>query len=190
MSPGSTDTVPRGPARDCVRELTRAIASGDTEAFGRFYEIYFDVMYRFARRFTRRDESFCLDVVQDAMMRVIRKMTPKESEAQLLGWVRLLVKSSAVDRLRAEARRHRREGLATRSEPAAMEETEPIAWLRRELAAMDRAQAQLLIERFRFGWTLGRIGAALGLSPGAVDGRINRLVANLRRKAMEQFNDT
>ena len=48
-------------------------------------------MYGYVRRFTRRDESFCLDVVQDAMMRVIRKLTPKDSELQLLGWLRVLV---------------------------------------------------------------------------------------------------
>ncbi len=36
--------------------------------------------------------------------------------------------------------------------------------------------------RHRFGWTLQDIGRALGLSPGAVDGRLRRLVRTLRKR--------
>ena len=57
-----------------VRELTAAIASGDTEALASLYREHFDSLYGQARRITGRDESFCLDVVQDAFMRVIRSI--------------------------------------------------------------------------------------------------------------------
>jgi DNA-directed RNA polymerase specialized sigma24 family protein len=47
----------------------------------------------------------------------------------------------------------------------------------------------MLTMRHRFGWTLRRIGNAVGLSPGAVDGRLGRTREALRKQASEQFND-
>jgi len=44
----------------------------------------------------------------------------------------------------------------------------------------------MLLMRHRFGWTLQQIGAALGIKPGAVDGRLRRLVGGLRRRAQEE----
>jgi DNA-directed RNA polymerase specialized sigma24 family protein len=50
-------------------------------------------MYRWARRATGRDEAFCLDVVQDAMMRIIRSLKPLQSERQLRGYLRAATQS-------------------------------------------------------------------------------------------------
>ena len=178
---------------ESVQQLTAAIASGDTEAFARFYRGRFDHMYAEARRATGRDESFCLDVVQDAMIRVIRSLRPMDSETGLRSWLRAVVQCCAYDRLRAEARRVRRERKAIEARPAEasadIDIAEKMAWLRRELAALDDQQAQLLVMRYRLGWTLQRIGEAVGLKPGAVDGRLNRAVSALRRRAEEQFHD-
>ena len=175
-----------------VRELTAAIASGDTEVFARFYRSRFDAMHAEARRSTGRDESFCLDVVQDAMIRVIRSMKPMDTEQHLNTWLRVVVRSCAYDRLRKEVRRRRWEKSAVearQAEPTDEVLSEKVAWLGRELAAMNDAQVRLLTMRYRFGWTLQRIGAAVGLKPGAVDGRLARLVAALRRRAQETFDE-
>jgi DNA-directed RNA polymerase specialized sigma24 family protein len=47
----------------------------------------------------------------------------------------------------------------------------------------------MLLMRHRFGWTLQQIGAALGITPGAVAGRLRRLVGGLRRAAQEESDD-
>jgi RNA polymerase sigma factor (sigma-70 family) len=178
---------------DTAHELTTAIASGDTEAFARFYRERFDAMYAEARRVTGRDEAFCLDVVQDAMIKVIRSMRPLSTEARLSAWLRAVVKSGAYDRLRREARRKRWERSAVDVRQSAVEESdghsERLEWLRGELAGLDEPQLRLLTRRYRLGWTLRRIGEAMGLRPGAVDGRIGRLVGTLRRRAEETFDD-
>jgi RNA polymerase sigma factor (sigma-70 family) len=175
-----------------VRELTAAIASGDTEAFARLFRERFDEMNAEARRATGRDESFCLDVVQDAMLRVIRWMKPMDTEQRLRAWLRVVVQSCAYDRLRTEARRQRRDHTAAQQRPPDRpdrELAERLDWLRGELAALDGPPAQLLLMRYRLGWTLQRIGNVLGLTPGAVDGRIKRTVAALRRRARETFHE-
>ena len=50
----------------------------------------------------------------------------------------------------------------------------------------DDRSAQLLLMRHRFGWTLERIGKAVGLGTSAVDGRLRRLTALLVRRAKKE----
>jgi RNA polymerase sigma factor (sigma-70 family) len=172
--------------------LTRAVASGDTEAFARFYGQWFDTMYAMARRCTGRDESFCLDVVQEAMMRVIRSLKPMSHEMDLRRWLSVVVRSCALDLLRRELRQRKRYQepfSGKRCQEPLSEMAEQIAWLRRQLHDLPADDARLLSMRFRFGWTLERIGRALGLKPGAVDGRLTRSIAALKERATEDFDE-
>lgn len=186
--PAGPSTEPCVDLHPEIKSLTTAIAAGDTEAFSRFYREWFDPMLAEARRSTGRDESFCMDVVQDAMMRVIRSLRPMETPDDLRRWVRVVVQTAAYDRLRRESRRRRTEGRALRRrQPSAPQDDlgARLSWLRRQLASMDDRSIQLLLMRHRFGWSLRRIADRLCLKTGAVDGRLRRLHARLRRKAEE-----
>src|SRR5688572_24902887 len=79
--------------------VTAAIARGDRAAFGEFYEAWFDRCYAMARGMSGRDESACLDIVQEAMLRVVRRMRPLPDAAALEAWMRRVVRSAAVDSL-------------------------------------------------------------------------------------------
>ncbi|MHC4140498.1 MAG: RNA polymerase sigma factor [Planctomycetota bacterium] len=180
-----------------VKALTTAIASGDTEAFARFYRAWFDAMYADAVGATGRDEAFCLDVVQDAMLRIIRRMKPMATEGDLRRWLRAVVRSCAYDRLRGESRRRRREAEAaagrqdagTQAAPDRADLRRRLQWLEQQLRTCDDASVRMLLMRHRFGWTLQQIGVALGIKPGAVDGRLRRLVLGFRRTAQEESDD-
>ena len=176
-----------------VHQLTAAIASGDAQAFAGFYTRWFDFALAQARLASNRDEQFCLDVVQESMMKVIRSIKPIDSEIHLQNWLRTVVQSCCYDLLRRERRRRRRElTTASTSPPRSIDNhqlDERMQWLREQLASLDPEQARLLSMRFRMGWTLQRIGKALGLKPGAVDGRIARSIAILRAQAPEEFHD-
>ncbi len=177
---------------ESISELTSAIASGHSGALAHLYRSRFDELYAEARRATGRDEAFCLDVVQDAMIRVIRSMKPMDTEKRLRGWLRVVVQSCAYDQLRRDARRAHREQVAVgavRSARDGDELGERLAWLREEIAKQDGPDARLLVMRYRMGWTLQRIANAVGLRPGAVDGRIRRSTAALSRRAQETFDE-
>lgn len=180
-----------------VRELTSAIASGNSEALSRFYRDWFDFMLHEARRCTggNRDEHFCLDAVQETMMRVIKRLKPLDSEATLCAWLRTAVRSSCMDLLRKEIRLRKRERRQATERRDAMhdgaaqdspETLETLAWLREELSRVDPVTASALDMRYRMNFTLARIGQALHLRTGAVDGRINRTVAQMRAAASAQ----
>lgn len=180
---------------DDARTLTAAIAAGDGAAFARLYDARFDMMYASARRFTGKDEQDCLDVVQDAMLRVIRAARVIDDWPSLDAWLRCVVRSAAYDHLRRERRRRARERAVSehRAEPdprapdaAGLALAERMAWLREELATADPDAARLLSLRFRAGLTLERIGETLGVGPGAADGRIRRTLAAMRERAPKE----
>lgn len=187
------ESEPRVDVQREVRDLTSAIAAGDTVAFTRFFDEWFDSMYAEAVRVTGRDESFCLDVVQDAMLRVVRSLKPMGTANDLRRWLRVVVQRCAYDRFRTEARRRAREQKVAADPPRSADRSADtrtrLQWLENELRSLDTRSSDLLLMRHRFGWTLRQIGEALGLEPGAVDSRLRRLVATLRRKGMEKFDD-
>ncbi len=192
---------PREPAADVaseirgsesVRSLTRAIARGDTEAFGKFYEAWFDRAFAMARSVSRRDESFCLDIVQDTMLRAVRYMKPLSTEESLGNWMGRAVLSATIDRLRREKRRPQREReaavrlLAREGEQVADEEQ--VKWLQDQLEILPWKDRQLIRERFEHGKTLKEAGAVVGLSVHAAHGRIRRIIERLRKAAKEIFS--
>lgn len=173
-----------------MQAITRAIASGDPEAFARLYENRFDFVLRAVQRSARLDEGAALDVVQEAMLRVIRTIRPIQSERQLDAFLTRVARTSAYDHLRREQRRRRREAAAAQSDalaqrPSAEERAEELAALRSALGRLDRATRDIVEMRYRAGMTLEAIGARLGLKPGAVHGRLGRGVRRLR-DAMER----
>ncbi|MFO0984765.1 MAG: sigma-70 family RNA polymerase sigma factor [Planctomycetota bacterium] len=176
-----------------VLALTTAIARGDPIAFGSFYELWFDRAYSLARSLTRRDESFCLDVVQDAMLRVVRALRPLPDRESLASWMRKTIHTTALDHLRRELRRRRREeraaiaAAAPSPAMASLEAEERLRWLEREIAALAPGDRALLAQRFVHGRTLETAGAALGLSGHAAHGRIRRLLEQLKAASRRIF---
>lgn len=176
--------------------LTQAIAKGDPSAFACFYDEWFGRMFRMARSSTGRDESFCLDVVQEAMLKVMRSMKRFENENELRAWLRVIVMRCALDQIRCERRRRARESAHVGDRaPGAIQhdsqcgEDERAAWLEAQLAGLDAHRSLLVAMRFRLGATLERISRIVGLAPGAVDGRINRSLAQIRAAAQEEFDE-
>jgi RNA polymerase sigma factor (sigma-70 family) len=176
-----------------TRTLTSAIASGDTKAFALFYEQWFQTMYVQARAATGRDESFCLDVVQEAMLRVVKKMRPIDDEAGLRRWLRRVIRSCAVDQIRRDVRRARREIRDERPAQAgpshAVETAEMVAWMGSQITVLDETSARLIHLRHCAGWSLPRISRAVGMPVGTVHRRLIRAMAQLRRSAQEHFDE-
>jgi RNA polymerase sigma-70 factor (ECF subfamily) len=180
-----------------TRQLTARIVRGDPEAFTALYEAWFDRCFALARSFTRRDEAFCLDVVQDVMLRVVKSLKPLDSEAALAAWLCRAVQSTAIDRLRAHARSARREAAVAASRPELQHGLEPslqaqdqerARWLEARIAELPEAEQALWTARFVEGRTLDQAGAAAGMSGDAAHGRLWRLVDRLRRMANEVFS--
>jgi RNA polymerase sigma factor (sigma-70 family) len=175
--------------------ITSAIRRGDPEAFAVLYGAWFDRAYAIARSLTRRDESTCLDVVQDAMLRAVRSLRPIGTREGLDRWMARVVRTAALDRLRRESRRARPEARAAVMSvepegPGAFEDLEAreeASWLRERIGGLPERDRPLLEERFDGGKTLREAGTAVGLTGPAAHGRIRRIIEGLRRAAREAF---
>ncbi|MDG2424939.1 MAG: sigma-70 family RNA polymerase sigma factor [Phycisphaerales bacterium] len=163
-----------------TRQITTAIASGSTEAFATFYELWFDRCLESTMRMTGFDEATALDVVQDTMMKVATQLPRFDEEGQLRAWLDRVLLNASRDRIRAEARRRKREQRPVRTELERMPH-EQLEELDRHLGTLDEQQRSILRLRFSLGWSLQKIGNALRLGgPGSVDGRIRRALEKLR----------
>ncbi len=186
----------RAPRTDDTQTLTKAIARGDTRAFGVLYERWFDCAFATARRLTGRDEAFCLDVVQEAMLKAARRIPTLANEAALSAWLGKVVHRAALDALRAERRRRAREeharhpapatapgtsAWAVSDDPHAQKLDEQIAWLRERVAELSAQDRGLLAARFARGKTLAQAGEEAGLTGDAVHGRVRRILQRLRQ---------
>src|SRR4051812_41933319 len=151
------------------------MAAGNAGSIETFYSQYFDFLYQHARRATRRDEAFCLDVVQDSVIRIMRTIRRVDSEAQLRAWLGLVVRTTAYDLLKAERRRGVREAVLV---PAGVDDAnadeDQLEQLRTEIFRLDPLLVRMIELRFERQWTLARIAGQLGLSVGTIDGRLRR----------------
>jgi RNA polymerase sigma factor (sigma-70 family) len=177
--------MPAGEPDAAAKRLSAGIARGDAAALDEFYRSWFDWAYAMAARLTRRDEAFCLDVVQDAVLRAARSMKRMESHADLERWMVRVVHTTALDRLRRESRRLRRERAgadADRAQDAAqiVELKERAAWVRARLADLPAADGWLVWLRIGRGRSLADTGTAAGIGAQAAHGRVRRAVARLR----------
>jgi RNA polymerase sigma-70 factor (ECF subfamily) len=195
--------APKRPANEVPRDtaagigwagITRDIQQGDSDSFDRFYEHFFDMVYRQVRQITGRDEATCLDIVQEAMLKMIRSMRSIDSLPQLTGWVRVVTRTTTYDWLRRENRRTRRQqpladsmDRQARAESLLIEDKARICWLEEQLQQLPVATRRIIALRYRVGWTLKQVAAVFGMKTGAVDGRIRRAVEKLRRQADEEF---
>jgi RNA polymerase sigma factor (sigma-70 family) len=181
------------PAADAAAQrLTAAVARGDRAALAEFYESWFDRAYLLARSITRRDESFCLDVVQEGMLRVVRSVRPMGSHGDLERWMARVIHTAALDLLRRETRRARRERrrVVPLTDAAAVAvDADQVAWLRERLRELPPEDGQLLAARFVADRSLDEAGAAAGMSGDAAHGRIRRALNRLRSWAKEDDHD-
>ncbi|VAX37779.1 hypothetical protein MNBD_PLANCTO03-2136 [hydrothermal vent metagenome] len=182
--PLSPPVAAKAPAADETEALTRATARGDTRAFGVLYARWFDHAYATARRLTGRDEAFCLDVVQEAMLKAARRIPTLPNEAAMSAWLCTVVHRAALDALRSERRRlvreHRAHPHTAHTARTTTDLDDRIAWLRERLGELSVQDRSLLAARFVRGRTLAQAGEEAGLTGDAVHGRVRRILHRLR----------
>jgi len=166
-----------------ARRLSRGLVHGDAASLAELYSARFEWTVALVIGATRRDESFALDCVQDAWLRVARAPVCCEGARALDAWLRRVALSAALDRLRSDAARRWRESRAMLDE--ATDSLRSIDSVRAALdAALDQCACEergLLFMRFRAGMTVRQIAAACGLGDASVDSRLRRLISSLRQ---------
>ena len=164
-----------------LRELTTALAKGDDKAWSEFHRDYGPGIFRYLLGGTRGDYDLAAEALQQTYLRVARYARPCDSAPMFGGWLRTLASSALND---CRRRRKRFWGLLQRPEaapddPAADERV--FAALDAALAQLEPTERTLLEEKYFSGADVNRIAAKLTVSPKAVESRLTRARAELRR---------
>ena len=174
--------------------LTQRISKdGDKQAFAEYYNSFFKTMFVTVERTTGCDEATCLDIVQDAMIKAIKKMKVLETLEQAEAWTRVVAKTTAYDYLRKQTRQRKlterffetNKGLTQEDVPAVAR----LIWVEEQLQQLPTELKSMIALKYRMGWTLQQIGEQFGLKTGAVDGKIRRAIKNLNERALQEFED-
>ena len=173
------------------RQLVSLIAAGSADALSQLYDRYAGTVFGMARRILRRIED-AEEVVQDVFAQIWRDAKRYEdARATVAGWVVMLARTRAIDRLRARnARPDQAAGVAPdlapalasaeRSPEAATISAEAARDIRSALQALSAAQRTLVELAYYEGLTHAEIAERTGIPLGTVKTRLRTAMFTLK----------
>lgn len=181
---------PRDLDAETDRRLLRDVSAGSSESLGRLYDRHAGLVYGLARRIVGA-EADAEEVVQDVFAQVWRDAGRYQAgRATVAGWVVMLTRARAIDRLRA--RRARPDlGQGTDDGPQRLAAADPdpeqlsitsaqAGTVRRALADLPPPQRELVDLAYYDGFTHTEIAAQTGVPLGTVKTRLRSAMATLR----------
>lgn len=180
LSPTCTRGV-TNPARTaymrCMKQVTSPLAD--------IARRHLDDVYRYVLYLTR-DPQAAEDLAAETFERAVRlwhRFDPARGSERT--WLCQIARTAALDHLRAEERRRRREdryaNLADRSEEIDDQTLSP--WLQSALAALSAADREVIALRVILDLDPASAGRVLGITPTACTTRLNRALEKLERNA-------
>jgi len=164
------------------RELVLAACAGQGNAFGALYERYFGSIKALAYALLR-DTHLADDVVQQTFATACQKLRGLRKPEQFAAWLGTICRNTAKQSLRAQRRRidpERRVTQRSKPDQASQEQIQRALW------ALQRKDREILALRYYDDLPYDRIGAVLGLSVPAVNGRIARAKLRLKQNLKAQ----
>jgi RNA polymerase sigma-70 factor, ECF subfamily len=164
----------------CMRAVTRSLADAA--------ERHLDDVYRYVLYLTR-DPQTAEDLTAETFERAVRlwhRFDPARGSERT--WLCQIARTAALDHLRAEERRRRREeryaSLAERTEELEVQTLSP--WLRHALASLSAADREVIALRIVLDLDPADAGRVLGISPSACTTRLARALERLEEKVGAQ----
>ncbi|MDO8543571.1 MAG: TonB family protein [Opitutaceae bacterium] len=164
--------------------LRRYIDERADDAFAGLVRRHIDLVYSVALRHVGGDTHLAKDVVQIVFTSLARKATALARRPVLAGWLYRTTQYAAIDAVRTESRRRKREREAhTMNETAAgtdegnWESLRPL--LDRAIGGLDDDDRDAIVLRFFNGRSFAEVGAQLRLNENAARMRVERALAKL-----------
>ncbi|MCW1886079.1 sigma-70 family RNA polymerase sigma factor [Luteolibacter flavescens] len=166
-------------------DFRRYVEDGNADAFRRLVERHLPVVQETARRVLGGRSGWIDDVAQEVFLMLARKGRQLPPEIVLSAWLHRQTVRRALDVVRSESRREKREEIA---ELVPSEEGGGDVWsaiaplLDREMLRLPEQDRQLLALRFMERLSSDEVARRLGLSSAAVRKRVERALAKLRER--------
>ena len=164
----------------CMKPVTRSLADAA--------ERHLDDVYRYVLYLTR-DPQAAEELTAETFERAVRlwhRFDPARGSERT--WLCQIARTVALDHLRAEERRRRREAryssLAERTQELEAQTLSP--WLRQALASLSAADREVIALRVILELDPADAGRVLGISPSACTTRLSRALGRLEEKVGTQ----
>jgi RNA polymerase sigma-70 factor (ECF subfamily) len=169
------------PTYDTERELIRRAAEGDARAIRALYDRYAPRVYAIVRRIAA-DDDLAQDYAQEAWIRAIRALPTFRGDARFSTWLHRIAVNSALQALRKNESRTRREGPAPEQIPVAPIHADTLLRKRLEQALdnLPEGMRQVLILHDVEGYTHEEIGDVLGVTSGTSKSQLFKARAKMR----------
>ncbi len=132
------------------------------------------------------------EVMQEVAMAAVRQRAPIQDESKVAPWLyQLAVRQSLLYRRKMGRSRKLTERYAARQDPASQTGGDPLTWLlknerramvRVAMKRLPRRDAEILMFKYAEGWSYLKIAETLGVSTSAVEARLHRARARLRKE--------
>jgi RNA polymerase sigma factor (sigma-70 family) len=163
--------------------LHRYAKDGCERSFSQLVERHLNLVYSAALRQVRSPES-AREVSQSAFVELAKNAGKLGAGTVLPAWLYAVTRRRAIDLVRSESRRHRREQLACELNAMTSATTdwnhiEPL--LDEAMDSLDPADRAAILLRYFENRTFAEVGEALGTTEAAAQRRISRAVERLRQ---------
>jgi RNA polymerase sigma factor (sigma-70 family) len=193
--PAATPARRESPADNGVGELTAGLIAGDEDAFRAFHRRFHDRAWRYLLVLCRGDEHAAKEALQDTWLRVARCPRPCPTEMDLWRWLSSVARSAAVDGARRRLRYHgaiaRYEATLQRHGDPCVCASDPLdrldALLEEGMKELPELERLLLAARYRAGRSVRDLAAEHHVSEKAMESRLARLRAHLRRRLLQRL---
>jgi len=158
----------------------------DSAGFDELFRVHYPALVRIAVRVTG-DPAAAEEIASDVFVQLLhaRQLPPNP-----VAWLRRCTLNAAIDRLRAEKRRRKREGAVAPLAHAALdpEREHRRARVRNTLAAIRPREAQLLVARLA-GWTYREIAITLRLEESGVGTMLARTEKTFEKEYRQRYGN-
>lgn len=179
MTESTAPSPPRPPSDE--GDLIAGVLHGDAAAFRLLYRAHAAPLFRLALRLSGGREPAAEDVLQEAWMRAIRRLSTFERRSSLRGWLSGIVVRCSLERIRADSRAGEWfPDLDVAAGPARATPEASID-LERAFEALPPGYRAVLVLHDIEGYTHEDIAALLGIGAGTSKSQLSRARAWMRR---------
>ena len=161
--------------------LERWQRRGDADAFAELVQRYSGMVHAACRR-VLGDAALAEDVAQECFIELMRSRA--RIRVSLGAWLHTMATRRALDRIKGDARRRRREEQVAAVQPqsleAGVEMAEVLACLDEAIAALPAKYREVVVARFLDGEPHTAVAQRLGIAESTVRYRVNEAVGRLR----------
>lgn len=163
------------------------MAQGEDGAWAEFNRLYGPAIFRHLLALTRGDHNLAQEALQQTYLRVAKYVRPCEAEPMFKGWLRTVARTALQDCWR---RRRSFADLVFRRQQEPPELADPgdddrlMAELDAALRRLDAGDQALLEAKYFSGLDVRSLAYNLSLTPKAVESRLTRARAALRRELL------